>query len=155
MGTSCSCNNFSEYKEELLMSEDKISKKDFFIDYSIDNINQKENIENNDNVLKNLHSKALTSQNNNDLGIFSTQSYTNVYNNLPIFRNNSYGTITKEVIFEEDKDNEKEVILEQDKDKEKELFIKENYGTTDRTPCPGSGCTDGRASSGRHPHGLP
>lgn len=127
MGTSCSCNNFSEYKEELLMSEDKIPKKDFFIDYSIDNINQKENIENNDNVLKDLHSKALTSQNNNDLGIFSTQSYTNVYNNLPIFRNNSYGTITKEVIFEEDKDNEKEVILEQDKDKEKELFIKENY----------------------------
>ena len=123
MGSSCSCNNFNEYQEDLININDRKPYMDFFLDYSNDTPNPNKNIESNEIIFKEINSKSLSSNNNNDLGIFSTNSYTNNFNNLPIFRNNSYGTLSKEIILEEDKDNEREIIVEKEKNKENDLYI--------------------------------
>ena len=117
MGSSCSCNNILEYKEELDMLKEKKQNIDFFIDYSIDNIKQKENIENDNN--KSMKKIATNSVNsiNNDLAFFSTQNYTN-NNNNPIIKNN----VSDEIIIEIDnnKNNEEDIIITNNKDNEKE-----------------------------------
>ena len=115
MGSSCSCNNYSELKQELDMLKEKKKNRDFFIDYSIDNNNQKQNIEN-DNVIKIIKTNSMNS-NNNDFGIFSTKSYSNnnIYN-IPIYRSESFGTGLKQKIFEENKSNDKNTIIVKDED---------------------------------------
>ena len=121
MGSSCSCNNYRDFQEEIMDIEERKPYMDFFLDYDKDNTIQNKNIESNDNF-KEINSKSLSSNNIIDLGIFSTNSYTNNYNNIPIFRNNSYGTLSKEIILEEDKDNEKD-ITEKDKSEKKDSYI--------------------------------
>ena len=118
MGSSCSCNNILEYKEELDALKEKKQNIDFFIDYSIDNIKQKENIEYDNKILRKIPTNSVSS-NNNDLELFSTQNYTNIYNN-PIIRNDFYGNGSEEKIIEKDKNKEKDIIIEQKKENENE-----------------------------------
>ena len=114
MGSSCSCNNFSELKQELDMLKEKKKNRDFFIDYSIDK-SLRPNIEN-DNVIKIIKTNTVNS-NNNDLGIFSTKSFSNnIYNNIPVYRSESFATGLKPKIFEENNNNEKETIEVKDED---------------------------------------
>jgi hypothetical protein len=82
------------------------------------NIKQKENIEY-DNKIRTIKTDSINS-NNNDLALFSTQSYTNMNNIFPFFRNDSYGTGSNEIIIEKDKIKEKEIIIENDKENENE-----------------------------------
>ena len=118
MGSSCSCNNIFELKQELDILKERKRNRDFFIDYNMDNIKQKGNIEY-DNKIRKIKTDSINS-NNNDLVLFSTQSYTNMNNNFPFFRNDSYGTGSNEIIIEKDKIKEKEIIIENDKENENE-----------------------------------
>jgi hypothetical protein len=118
MGSSCSCNNIFELKQELDILKERKRNRDFFIDYNMGNIKQKENIEY-DNKIRTIKTDSINS-NNNDLVLFSTQSYTNMNNIFPFFRNDSYGTGSNEIIIEKDKIKEKEIIIENDKENENE-----------------------------------
>ena len=118
MGSSCSCNNIFELKQELDILKERKRNRDFFIDYSMNNRKQKENIEY-DNKIRTIKTDSINS-NNNDLALFSTQSYTNMNNIFPFFRNDSYGTGSNEIIIEKDKIKEKEIIIENDKENENE-----------------------------------
>ena len=117
MGSSCSCNNLLEYKEELDMLKEKKQNIDFFIDYSFDSIKQKENIEY-DNKIKKIGTNS-DNTNHNDLALYSTHIYTNNYNN-PIIRNDFYGNGSEEIIIEKDKNKEEDIILEKNKENENE-----------------------------------
>ena len=119
MGSSCSCNNIFELKKELDILKERKRNRDFFIDYNMKNIKQKENIEY-DNKIRTIKTDSINSNNNNDLALFSTQSYTNMNNIFPFFRNDSYGTGSNEIIIEKDKIKEKEIIIENEKENENE-----------------------------------
>ena len=133
MGSSCSCRNFIELKEELDMLKEQKRNRDFFIDYNFDfdNSKQKENKEKEKqiDIMKQNSMKSLSS-NDNEL-IFSTKSYSNIINNLPpIYRIDSYGS-GKNGLFEENKNNEKSniedknIILEKDEENNEANIIKE------------------------------
>ena len=120
MGTSCSCNSFLELRDELDILKERKQNRDFFIDYNVDNINKKENDEF-ENKLKKISTNSMNS-NNNDLGIFSTQSFSNIFKNSSIHQNDSYA---KEILLKENinKEDIKEIINEKKKDKENEKDI--------------------------------
>lgn len=133
MGSSCSCRNFIELKEELDMLKEQKRNRDFFIDYNFDfdNSKQKENKEKEKqiDIMKQNSMKSLSS-NDNEL-IFSTKSYSNIINNLPpIYRIDSYGS-GKNGLFEENKNNEKSniedknIIIEKDEENNEANIIKE------------------------------
>ena len=133
MGSSCSCRNFFELKEELDMLKEQKRNRDFFIDYNFDfdKSKQKENKEKErkNNIMKQNSMKSLSS-NDNEL-IFSTKSYSNIINNLPpIYRIDSYGS-GKNGLFEEIKNNEKNniedknIIIEKDEENNEANIIKE------------------------------
>lgn len=107
MGSSCSCNHFSELKQELDILKEQKRNQDFFLDNSIDNINKEDNNQY-DIKLKKLPSYS------NDLAIFSSQSHTN--NNNNIFQNESSNFDSNAIIMDKIKDKdiieEKEIIIE-------------------------------------------
>ena len=135
MGSSCSCRNFIELKEELDILKEQKRNRDFFIDYNFDfdNSKQKEEKEKEKerqiDIMKQNSMKSLNS-NDNEL-IFSTKSYSNIINNLPpIYRIDSYGS-RKNGLFEENKNNEKSniddknIIIENDEENNEANIIKE------------------------------
>ena len=131
MGSSCSCRNFIELKEELDILKEQKRNRDFFIDYNFDfdNSKQKEEKEKHIDIMKQNSMKSLSS-NDNEL-IFSTKSYSNIINNLPpIYRIDSYGS-RKNGLFEENKNNEKSniddknIIIENDEENNEANIIKE------------------------------
>ena len=71
MGISCGCNKILDIQEDLNMEKEKKINKDFFIDYSIDNIKMKKDQSFEDEI-KIKPSNTLNSA-YNDLPIFSTQ----------------------------------------------------------------------------------
>ena len=122
MGISCGCNKILDIQEDLNMEKEKKINKDFFIDYSIDNIKMKKDQSFEDEI-KIKPSNTLNSA-YNDLPIFSTQSYSYFNNNKPTFINESNNKNVKEKIFEEEDD--KEIFIEDNKEKDKELFIEDD-----------------------------
>ena len=121
----CSCNNLVELNNELDYDKEIHKNKDFFIDYGDDNIISKYSENNEDNILNKINTNSVNS-NINDIPIYSTYSYANNYNNLPIFGNNT-NKISKEFIIDKDKD--KEMIIEDEKENENnnELNTEGNY----------------------------
>ena len=121
----CSCNNLVELNNELDYDKEIHKNKDFFIDYGDDNIISKYSENNEDNILNKININSVNS-NINDIPIYSTYSYANNYNNLPIFGNNT-NKISKEFIIDKDKD--KEMIIEDEKENENnnELNTEGNY----------------------------
>ena len=116
MGTSCSCNIFSESNEELDIIKERKGNRDFFIDYNKDNLNTKENLEI-ENKVKKIPTNSMNS-NNDHFGIFSTQSFSNINNTPPVFKSHSYTNNYKEGLTKENfnQEDEKEIIFEKEQD---------------------------------------
>ena len=144
MGSSCSCQNFVEMKKELDILKERKRNRDFFIDYSIDNLKEKENIEDNNIIhISKQNSVNSLNSNNNEL-MFSTKSYSNILNNLPpIYRINSYdfGTNrlivenkinenknfnTKMILKKDEENNENQIIIEKTEENNKKVIIEKN-----------------------------
>ena len=121
----CSYNNLLELNNELDIDEEKQRNKDFFIDYEDDDIKLKYSGNNKENILKKINSKSVNS-NNNDIPIYSKQSYTNIYNNLPILGSDT-NKISKEFIIEKDKDKEMNIENDRENNNNNELKIEGNY----------------------------